>query len=339
MIEIDGSEGEGGGQIVRTAVGLALVAHRAVRILRIRANRRKPGLARQHCTAVEAAAAISGARIAGNTIGSRELTFEPGLVRPGSYLFQIRTAGSATLVLQTILPALMVAQGATTVAIEGGKHNPLAPPFEFVERAFLPLVQRMGPQISARLERYGFYPKGGGRIAVEIRPIPSLRPLDIVVRGPLRHIAVRALVVRLPRSIAEREVVAAASVLAKQEPTTLAIVELSNSASSGNAVIVEVVSEHVTDVFTAIGERGVAAETVARSAADEARKYLGSGAPVGPHLADQLVIPIALGGGTFVTTALTRHTTTNLSIVRQVLGVDFSVVALDDGTWRIAREP
>jgi len=335
MIHIDGSEGEGGGQIVRTAVGLALVAGRAVTVHNIRANRRKPGLARQHCTAIDAAAAIGGARVTGNGIGSRKLVFEPGLIRPGRYTFRIGSAGSATLVLQTILPALILAPLPTTISIEGGTHNPLAPSFEFIERAFLPLVERMGPRVSVRLERYGFYPKGDGRVTAEIRPVRALSPLELPARGRLLHVVIRALVARLPRHIAEREIGAAVPVLAEW-PTTSAVVEISDSASPGTAVVVEVASEHVTEVFTAIGERGVRAEAVAQSAANEARNYLLSGAPVAPHLADQLVLPLALGGGSFVTTALTPHTTTNISVVRQVQGVALSASPLGDGTWRIA---
>jgi RNA 3'-terminal phosphate cyclase (ATP) len=338
MIEIDGSKGEGGGQIVRTAVGLSLVRGKPVAIHKIRANRRKPGLGHQHCTAIAAAAAIGGARVIGNHVGSRELVFEPGATRPGTYVFQVGTAGSATLVLQTILPALLLAPLTTTVAIEGGTHNPLAPPFEFIERAFLPIVARLGPRVQARLERHGFYPKGEGRIAVEVHPVPALSPLELPARGRLLKIAVRALVARLPRHIAEREVRTVETVLRDQGPTAAEVVELTDAPSPGNVLAVEVVSEHVTEVFTAIGERGVPAETVAQTAANEARNYLLSGAPVGPRLADQLVIPLALAGGGFATTALTSHTTTNIDVVRQVLGVELKT-APHGRAWQITFAP
>lgn len=322
MIEIDGSRGEGGGQIVRTAVGLSLVRGRPVAIHNIRANRRKPGLGHQHCTAIDAAATIGRARVSGNHVGSRELIFEPGPIRPGNYVFKIGTAGSATLVLQTILPALLLAPSPTTVAIEGGTHNPLAPPFEFIERAFLPVIERLGPHVQVALERYGFYPKGDGRISVEVNPVPALSPLELLSRGRILEIVIRALVARLPRHIAEREIRAAEAALRDQGPTASEIMELSDASSPGNAVIVEVVSEHVTEVFTAIGERGVPAETIAQTAANEARNYLLCDAPVGPRLADQLVIPLALAGGSFTTTALTSHTTTNMDVIRQVIGVE-----------------
>lgn len=334
MIEIDGSKGEGGGQIVRTAVGLSLVRGRALVIRNIRANRRRPGLGHQHCTAIDAAAAIGGARVSGNRVGSRELVFEPGPIRPGKYIFRIGTAGSSTLVLQTILPALLLAPLPTTVTIEGGTHNPLAPPFEFIERAFLPVIARLGPRVQARLERYGFYPKGDGRISVDIHPVPALTPLELLSRGSVLQIAIRALVARLPRHIAERELQTAEALLRDQGPTTSEIVELSDTPSPGNALIIEVISKHVTEVFTGIGERGVPAETVARTVADEARGYLLSDAPVGPRLADQLVIPLALAGGSFATTALTSHTTTNLDVVRQVLDVELQTLR-HGGAWHI----
>lgn len=336
MIDLDGSEGEGGGQIVRTAVGLSLVSGRAVTIYNIRANRPKPGLRRQHATAIEAAAQISGARVTGNAIGSSKLVFEPGTVRPGTYAFRVGSAGSAILVLQTMLPALMVVSEPTKIVIDGGTHNPLAPSFEFLDRAFLPLVRQMGPSVVARLERHGFYPAGDGRIVVEVRSSGALTPLELPRRGRVLEVRIRAVLARLPRHIAERELYTAADVLGDYRITNEEIVEVPDAACPGNAVIVELVSEYVTEVFTAIGERGLPAETVARQAASEARAYLNSEAPVGPHLADQLIIPMALGRGSFVTVPLTRHTTTNLSVVRQVLGVELSVTSLPHGTWRIA---
>src|SRR5262245_2007058 len=160
-ITIDGSAGEGGGQILRTALALSLVTARPFRIERIRAGRPKPGLLRQHLTAVQAAAKVGAARISGAEVGSLELTFEPTGLRGGAYDFAVGTAGSATLVLQTLLPALLRAREPSQLTIEGGTHNPYAPPFDFLARTFLPVLRRMGAAIEARLEAPGFYPAGG----------------------------------------------------------------------------------------------------------------------------------------------------------------------------------
>src|SRR5512133_1574470 len=180
MITIDGSMGEGGGQVLRTSLGLSLVTGQPFRIDNIRAGRPRPGLMRQHLAAVRAAAQISSAKVAGDEIGSRGLSFEPGPVRPGDYAFAIGTAGSATLVLQTVLPALMTASGPSRLKLQGGTHNPWAPPFDFLAKALLPLLGRMGPTIAAELIRPGFYPAGGGEFVVTIQPTPRLGPLELV---------------------------------------------------------------------------------------------------------------------------------------------------------------
>ena len=169
-LHINGRYGEGGGQIVRSSMALAVVTGRPVRIDNIRAGAQAPGLMQQHLAAVQAAAEICGGSLSGATIGSRALNFEPQPVRAGNYQFDVGTAGSATLVLQTVLPALLLADGASQVTIEGGTHNQWAPPFDFLAKSFLPLVNRMGPRVSATLERHGFYPAGGGRITVSIEP-------------------------------------------------------------------------------------------------------------------------------------------------------------------------
>ena len=185
MIIIDGSQGEGGGQIVRSSLALSLVTGKPVTIDRIRARRSRPGLMRQHLTAFQAAAQIGNADVEGDSIGSSKVTFQPHDLLPGDYSFNIGTAGSTMLVLQTVLPALMVADGPSTIVLEGGTHNPLAPPFDFLARAYAPLVERLGPRIRMRLERPGFYPAGGGRAVVTIEPARQLVPLNLMERGDL----------------------------------------------------------------------------------------------------------------------------------------------------------
>jgi RNA 3'-terminal phosphate cyclase (ATP) len=187
LVRIDGSAGEGGGQILRSALALALATGRPFEITNIRAGRKKPGLLRQHLTAVTAAAAVSGTQAPGARLGAGELRFTPGAIAPGEYRFAVGTAGSTTLVLQTVLPPLLVARGPSTLILEGGTHNPYAPPFDFLAKAFLPLVARMGPRVEAVLERPGFYPAGGGCIRVRVEPAPRLERLDLLERGEIHR--------------------------------------------------------------------------------------------------------------------------------------------------------
>ena len=337
MLTIDGSQGEGGGQIIRTS--LALITGKPFRIFNVRARREKPGLQRQHLTAVNAAAAIGQAQVEGASVGSSAFTFHPGTVTPGNYSFPIGTAGSTTLVLQTILPPLMIAAATSTLAFEGGTHNPHAPPFEFIATTFLPLINRMGPRVAARLERYGFYPPGGGRLNVFIEPAPSaLKPLDLPGRGEIRARRARALVVKLPANVGGRELAVISERLGwgDSDGDELRVETSTNAISPGNVLTLEIMSEHLTEVFTGIGERGVRAETVAERAADEARAYLETDAPVGEHLADQLLIPLALaGGGSYTTGQPSLHTTTNIEVIKMFLDVELTVKQTDGDVWKI----
>jgi RNA 3'-terminal phosphate cyclase (ATP) len=338
MIEIDGSRGEGGGQILRTSLALACVTRTPVRIVRVRAGRERPGLQRQHLAAVRAATAVSNARLEGAAIGSTVLVFEPRDLVPGDYRFEIGSAGSATLVLETVLPALLRAGGPSTVVVEGGTHNPLAPPFPFLERAFLPLLRRMGARLELALERPGFYPRGGGRVRARIEPA-SLGRLELMERGAVRARRVEASVAALPVSIAEREVATALRTL-DWEKTCGEVRVLDDAFGPGNVVTVEVEAEHVTEVFTGFGEKGVRAENVARAAAGEARAWLEAQVPVGPHLADQLLLPLALGGGgRFRTMPPTLHTTTHAEVLALFLPVSVETREISRNVWEISVEP
>jgi RNA 3'-terminal phosphate cyclase (ATP) len=208
MIELDGSIGEGGGQILRTALSLSMVTGIPFRIDRIRAKRSKPGLLRQHLTSVNAATEICGAHIEGAVLGSTSLTFTPGTVKAGEYKFAIGSAGSCTLVFQTVLPALMLTNGVSRVTLEGGTHNQMAPPFHFIEHAFLPQLERMGVMIDARLERFGFYPAGGGSFTANITPVSqgmTLAPINIESRGLLMDGFAESFFAGVPVHVAERE--------------------------------------------------------------------------------------------------------------------------------------
>ncbi|MCY3020761.1 MAG: RNA 3'-terminal phosphate cyclase [Planctomycetota bacterium] len=335
---IDGSQGEGGGQILRSSLSLSLLTGQPFRMVNIRAKRRKPGLLRQHLTAVLAAAKISGAEVLGASIGSGMLDFKPGKVVPGEYAFAVGTAGSATLVLQTILPPLLTAGAPSQLKLEGGTHNPFAPPFDFLVKAFLPLINRMGPRVCATLVRPGFYPAGGGEFHVSITPADRLAPLHLGSRGAIAAKRAVARVAALPRTIAQRELAVIAHKL-RLDPDALAVEELTNSAGPGNVVIVEVECEHVTEVFTGFGEKHVPAEDVARQAAAEAREYLAADVAVGPRLADQLLLPLALAGsGSFTTLPLSLHALTNIGVLRQFMNVETKVEQIEKKVFRVSVE-
>ncbi len=328
MILIDGSLGEGGGQILRSALGLSMVTGKPFRIEKIRANREKPGLLRQHLTAVQAAAEICGANVSGVSMGSRELEFTPGPVKPGDYHFAIGSAGSTTLVLQALLPALLCASGPTNITLEGGTHNPHAPPLDFLELAFLPIINRMGPQVSVALERAGFYPAGGGRVFVHVQPAPTLSPITIESRGKTTRRLAKAVIAALPGDIAIRELKRVEKMLG-WAGDELQIRQLPDDQGPGNILTLMIQSEHVAEVFTGFGMRGVTADAVAQNAAQHARRYLAANVPIGPCLADQLLIPFALSGtGQFVTQELTQHTKTNVLVIQRFLDV---TIVIEEG--------
>ncbi len=344
MLKIDGSQGEGGGQIVRSSIALAMVTGQPFQIDNIRAGRKKPGLMRQHLTAVTAAARICGAELAGASIGSARLAFQPGSVTAGEYEFSVGSAGSATLVLQTVLPALMIAGGPSSLVLEGGTHNPHAPPFDFLDRAFLPILNRLGVTVTATLDRPGFYPAGGGRISVHVSPADKFQKLELLERGELLAQRGRAIVANLPRHIGERE----CQLLRMRTGWPKSCVTLESPADSrgpGNVVVLEIESRHVTEVFTGFGERGVRAEAVADAAWRQASRYLATDVPVGEHLADQLMLPLGVSvfrggpGGEYRTFALTPHSTTHLDVLRLFLDLDVAVLDHDRDacTVRIGR--
>lgn len=317
MLTLDGSMGEGGGQVLRTALTLSLITGTAFRIRQIRGRRRRPGLLRQHLTAVRAAAEIGGATVEGDRLGSSELVFRPRTLRPGHHRFAVGSAGSATLVAQTVIPALMTQEVPSVLQLAGGTHNPFAPPFEFLDRVLLPLLVRTGVRIRARLHRPGFFPAGGGSFEVTIDAPGSLRPLELVERGRVLDVTCGAVVAGLPRGIAEREVETVARRLGLG-PGAGRVEEWPQEYGPGNVVSIEIRSEALTEIVTGFGRRGVPAETVAGHAAEEAARYVDRPAPVGEHLADQLLLPLAMiRGGTFRTGALTPHAVTNLEVIHR----------------------
>jgi RNA 3'-terminal phosphate cyclase (ATP) len=335
MITIDGAYGEGGGQILRSALTLALVTGRPFRIGNIRGGRARPGLLRQHLTCVHAAARIGDATVEGAALGSTCLQFQPRTVSGGDYAFSIGSAGSTTLVLQTVLLPLARLGQVSQLVLTGGTHNQSAPPFDFLQHSFLPLLRRMGFVASATLRRAGFYPAGGGEVAVSVFPADTMRPLVLEERGARTGQRAEAVVANLPWDIARREVAKVGQMLNWNDDDLHARSD-AQARGPGNVLMLTLEHRNVTEIVTAFGQLGKAAEQVASEAAREARRYLATPAPVGPHLADQLLLPMALGaGGRFVTTALTPHATTNIAVIRQFLGMDIAVTPAGDDSYTV----
>lgn len=324
MIELDGSAGEGGGQILRSALVLSMITGQPFRITRIRANRAKPGLMRQHLVAVQAAARISAAEVRHAELGSAELEFIPGPITGGDYDFAIGTAGSCTLVLQTLALALLHARAPSTIRIGGGTHNAMAPPVQFLQRAWRPLLAGMGAEVDFNLERYGFYPAGGGIVTATIAPCTQLRPLDLMERGMRRAGYAEAFVAGIPANVGQRELAFIGTRMGWDE-SQLTLQLLEGGQGPGNVLLLTLEHEHVTEVFAGFGAKMIRAEDVAAQAFKEARHYIASGAAVGEHLADQLMLPMALAGaGRFTVSSVSQHALTNAEVISRFLPVQFS---------------
>ncbi len=343
MIEIDGSHGEGGGQIIRSSLALAALTGTPVQITHIRAGRKQPGLKRQHLTAVHAVATICNANVTGADLGSSQLTFEPQKIRPGEYHFPIGTAGSTSLVAQTILPALTSAGSSSKVVLEGGTHNPWCPPFDFLAKTYLPQLEKIGPQVDASLESYGFFPAGGGRIQLSIEPRQQLRGIELLELGSIPTPKVTAIVSNLPREIAERECKLIER-LSNWPSDCFHIVEVDRPVGPGNVVMIELASKNVTEVIISIGNPRVPAERVAKQALKAARSYMKCAVPVGEYLADQLILPMALAAAqgqksVFRTVHLSMHSTTHIDVVKKFLDIEVAVTEETSGDVIVAIGP
>ncbi|MCS7039079.1 MAG: RNA 3'-terminal phosphate cyclase [Anaerolineae bacterium] len=328
MILIDGSQGEGGGQILRSALALSLLTGQAVRIENIRAKRPKPGLQPQHLAAVRVAAAIARAETAGAELGSTRLDFRPGRVRPGTYSFEIGTAGAVTLVLQTVFLPLALADAASTLFIGGGTHVPWSPSFEYIAEVWLPMLQRLGLEGEVALERAGFYPRGGGRIRAHIEPtLTPPTPLVALERGAVHRVTGISAVANLPLGIAERQARQAEKRLRPHIGDVRLRIETLNAPGPGTALFLRLESEHAVAGFVGLGARGKPAERVADEAVDELLAHLATPAAIDPHLADQLILPLALARGrsAFRTSAITNHLLTHVAVVRAFLPATIAV--------------
>jgi len=324
MIELDGALGEGGGQILRSALTLAMITGRPFRIRNIRANRARPGLMRQHLVAVQAAQQICGGEATGAALGSQDLTFVPGPVTGGDYEFAIGTAGSCTLVLQTVLPALLKADQPSTMRLAGGTHNPMAPPVQFLQRAWCPRLAEMGARIDIQLERFGFYPAGGGTVEARVAPCALLRPRTWMMRGERRAAYAEAFVAGIPGRVGQRELECVGKAMNWGEDQLL-LRDLPADQGPGNALILTLDYEHATEVFTAFGAKSVTSEEVAHQVVQRARQFLESRAAFAEYLADQMMLPLALaGGGGFTLDEVSTHARTNAQVIEAFLPVRFT---------------
>jgi RNA 3'-terminal phosphate cyclase (ATP) len=321
LVQIDGSFGEGGGQILRSSLALSVLTGRPFRLRNIRARRSKPGLQPQHLMSVEAAAAIGSATLRGAKIGSTTLDFEPGSVKGGKYSFKIGTAGATGLVLHTVYLPLATADIPSTVTIAGGTHVPHSPCFHFLDRSWRAYMHLLGLNLSVRMERAGFYPRGGGLIHAQIERCGPLHRFNLDALKPVRHVRVLSGVAGLPEHIQRRQADRAAKRLAERGLDVEIQME-SWPGGPGTMLGVELATEPAPTFFFGLGERGKPAERVADEAVAQAEAFLDRDPPgIDEHSADQLLLPLALSpeSSRFRTVCISSHLLTNAAVIQQFL--------------------
>jgi RNA 3'-phosphate cyclase len=328
MIEIGGSYGEGGGQILRTALAFSAILNRPIKINRIRAGRKNPGLQPQHLKSIEALATITKARVDGVKIGADAITFFPEKIIPGHYEFDIGTAGSVPLLLQALLLPLSLCESKSSLVLTGGTHVAWSPPFHYLTEVLFPSLALMGIRVEAEIERWGWYPKGGGRIEVEIHPTPKLAPVSFERRGLLKGVYGISAISNLPRHVAERQRERALIRIEKELNLQAEVEILSEIPSSGQGSFFFLIaeSEGAKAGFSSLGKRGKRAEAVADEAVDSLKEYLESDGCVDSHLADQLIsfMAFAKGSSSFTTNKITEHLLTNLWVIEHFIKISVS---------------
>jgi RNA 3'-terminal phosphate cyclase (ATP) len=333
VIEVDGAQGEGGGQILRTTLSLSVCMGLAMRINNIRAARARPGLLRQHLTCLKAMRKISQAEVSGDVLGSSEVVFSPGDITPGEYHFAIGSAGSTTLVFQTILMPLLLANGVSEVVFEGGTHNGMAPSFDFIDHCFLPAIASIGCRVETKFEKYGFYPSGGGCWRARIYPMKEVTALKLCERGQIVSQYATAISANIPSYVNEREL---AHVKKRcQWPDTSLHREHVKSVGAGNILSLRITSEASTEMFESVGEKGVSSERVAARAVRNMNRYVKANVPVGEYLADQLILPTMLGGGVFRTLQPSQHLLTNREVVQQLTDINIDLTEVGKDCWEV----
>ncbi|HQS81905.1 MAG TPA: RNA 3'-terminal phosphate cyclase [Thiobacillus sp.] len=327
MIEIDASFGEGGGQILRSALALSVISRQAIRLTLIRARRPQPGMKPQHLKAVEAAAQISAAQVEGASPGSQTLRFEPTGLQGGKYAFDIGTAGAVSLLLQTVYLPLCFADGPSWLTLVGGTHVPWSPCYHYLQWQWLPWLAAAGYHVECSLERAGFYPRGGGLLHANIVPSRHLAPLRITERGRLLRIRGLSGVGRLDRSIAERQRNQAIGRLSDLAvPLEIEVAEVP-AASPGTFIVLQAEFEGGRCCAFALGARHKPAEKVADEAALELRADIHAGGAIDAWLADQLLLPLAFvpGESTLSVCRISRHLRTNAELLRYFLPVSVAI--------------
>jgi len=313
IVEVNGALG--GGQILRSALTLSMITGRPFKIVNIRSTRSKPGLMRQHLTAVRAAQCISNAKVHGAELGTKELIFIPGTIESGDYSFAIGTAGSTALVAQTLIPALLFGQQHSTITITGGTHCAMAPSIDFLQQAYCPALQKMGMNVSIELIGHGFFPAGGGEIKVSVDPLGQAKAFDCITRGDIRTVSTQAIIAHIPFSIAQRELKAVQKALALDD--TMLSTRQVNSHSPGNCIQITIESDEISEHIFALGEKKLSAEKVAQQAARQAKRYINSQVAISQYLADQLLLPMAIGaGGQFSTLEPTAHALSQSDLIQ-----------------------
>jgi len=334
MIGIDGAIGEGGGAILRTALALSAVSRQPIHIYNIRAKRAKPGLAPQHMHGVKALAELTKAKVDGLSLGSTELTFEPGAMEGGKFRVDIGTAGSTTLILQILMPAAAFAKKSVEVEITGGTDNPLAPPIDFLKNITLPVLRKMGYRGEVECLRRGHYPRGGGIVHARIEPVQRLNAIQLTEPGKVIRISGLAHCVKLPEHIATRMAHAASMGLIKAGYSKVNIKTESYPPTKdphfgpGTGITLWAETERGAILgASSLGRLGKPAEQIGREAAESLVKQLRTGCAVDRHLIDQLIPYMALAeGASEITSAeLTSHALTNIALVEHILGVKFEV--------------
>ena len=337
LIELDGAAG--GGQVLRSALSLSLVTGKGFRLSSVRGKRPKPGLMRQHLTCVLAAVEVSGGGAEGAELSSQDVVFRPGEVAAGNYHFAIGTAGSTTLLAQTLLPAFWASGNEVSLVLEGGTHNPMAPTAEFLQRVFLPMVEKMGGKAELTLERPGFAPAGGGEIRLRVPSGTSLRPIELLERGAEVGRGLECVLAHVKDSVARRELGEALDGLAWDRECSQ-VIDMSESSGAGNVLAAEIEYENVRERVTAFGAYGKRAKQVSREVVRGIKDYLGSGAVVGRRLGDQLLLPMALaGGGRFVTMAASNHLLTNAAVIEAFLPLSVSIEERERGACLVEITP
>lgn len=335
MITIDGSKGEGGGQVLRSALTLSATTGQAFRIENIRAKRAKPGLMRQHLTCVEAASAICGGQADGSEIGSLQLSFTPGELRSGNYEFSIGTAGSTGLVFQTVFPALLTCEEPSNLRLKGGTHNPASPSYEAISESYLTALTSADIRADTEIDSRGFYPAGGGEWRATVHPSDRTKAIRLTDRGALVSISAEAMVSNLPSDIAKRELAVLQRRL--ELPDDALHLRTYQTPGPGNCVVVRLRFEKAQEVFVGFGEMGVTAEKVGERLAETVKRFLKSDAAVGHYLADQLLVPMALGaGGEFTMLRPSKHFETNAEIIKKFLDVKISYKERANGIWEVS---